>query len=492
METKKKTEKERNNRIVMICHWIESVMIAVTFLLEMLTGQRPVLYGVIILLLALGPVIAELYFWLKDHNTTMIKHLAAMGFGAMYTVIIFTTTNNQLYLYALPMVVLITVYNDKAYMLKIIVAIILENAITVGVGAATGMFGYQNAASAVLQIMAVFLFCIYAYLAASTLEKNNHEQLSSIEDAQNKTEKVLEEVSRNAKFMQEGIQEIHDKVAQLQMASETTKEAMGQVSDGVTDTAEAVQKQLEQTNTIGQRVETVGTATGDIAQRMEQTLSVLAQGKQDVEELVREVETSVQDSAEAAEKLETLNQYITEMNTIVELISGITTKTSLLALNASIEAARAGEAGKGFAVVATEISGLATQTKDATTHITELIGNVAGSIEEVVNVIHNMLEGINREKDTTENTAESFKTIEQHTYVIRDNVDQLKDSVEQLKTANQEIADSVQTISAVSEQVSAHASETLHAEEENMEHLQTITNRAKELLSMTKEQEAEG
>ena len=95
---------------------------------------------------------------------------------------------------------------------------------------------------------------------------------------------------------------------------------------------------------------------------MEQTLSVLAQGKQDVEELVREVETSVQDSAEAAEKLETLNQYITEMNTIVELINGITTKTSLLALNASIEAARAGEAGKGFAVVATEISGLATQS----------------------------------------------------------------------------------------------------------------------------------
>ena len=239
METKKKTEKERNNRIVMICHWIESVMIAVTFLLEMLTGRRPVLYGVIILLLALGPVIAELYFWLKDHNTTMIKHLAAMGFGAMYTVIIFTTTNNQLYLYVLPMVVLITVYNDRAYMLKIIVAIMLENAITVGVGAATGMFGYQNAASAVLQIMAVFLFCIYAYLAASTLEKNNHEQLSSIVDAQNKTEKVLEEVSRNAKFMQGGIQEIHDKVAQLQMASETTKEAMGQVSDGVTDTAEA-------------------------------------------------------------------------------------------------------------------------------------------------------------------------------------------------------------------------------------------------------------
>lgn len=446
METKKKTEKERNNRIVMICHWIESVMIAVTFLLEMLTGRRPVLYGVIILLLALGPVIAELYFWLKDHNTTMIKHLAAMGFGAMYTVIIFTTTNNQLYLYVLPMVVLITVYNDKAYMLKIIVAIMLENAITVGVGAATGMFGYQNATSAVLQIMAVFLFCIYAYLAASTLEKNNHEQLSSIVDAQNKTEKVLEEVSRNAKFMQGGIQEIHDKVAQLQMASETTKEAMGQVSDGVTDTAEAVQKQLEQTNTIGQRVETVGTATGDIAQRMEQTLSVLAQGKQDVEELVREVETSVQDSAEAAEKLETLNQYITEMNTIVELISGITTKTSLLALNASIEAARAGEAGKGFAVVADQIRKLAEDSANSAITSKSLIDK---SISEV-----------QRGSEITEQTAESLNNVIQEMDNIVMAVANIRSASDRQSQSVKEIEKGFETISAVVENNSAAAEET--------------------------------
>ena len=71
-----------------------------------------------------------------------------------------------------------------------------------------------------------------------------------------------------------------------------------------------------------------------------------------------------------------------EMHSIVEIISKIANQTSLLALNASIEAARAGEAGRGFSVVATEISGMATQTKDATGNIAELIQNVSGAIEK--------------------------------------------------------------------------------------------------------------
>ena len=87
-----------------------------------------------------------------------------------------------------------------------------------------------------------------------------------------------------------------------------------------------------------------------------------------------------------------------QMNTIVELIKSIASQTSLLAPNASIEAARAGEAGKGFAVVATEISGMASQTNEATVHITELIENVSTAISEVVEVIYQMISGINEEK----------------------------------------------------------------------------------------------
>ena len=159
----------------------------------------------------------------------------------------------------------------------------------------------------------------------------------------------------------------------------------------------------------------------------------------------------------------------------MEIISKIANQTSLLALNASIEAARAGEAGRGFSVVATEISGMATQTKDATGNIAELIQNVSGAISEVVTVIRQMIDGISSQREGTMRAADSFTAIEDSSYMIVDNLGEMLQIVEALKTANQEIVDSIQTISATTEEVSAHASETLEAEERNREILQKIT-----------------
>mgnify|MGYP000511988719 CR=1 FL=1 len=251
---------------------------------------------------------------------------------------------------------------------------------------------------------------------------------------------------------------------------------MQEVSAGATDTAEHVQNQLEQTHAIQDKVDEVATAVEEIGNSMTLTLKALAEGKQDIEHLASEVEASVDNGTEVyRKKLENLNKYMDEMNSIVELIGGITNQTSLLALNASIEAARAGEAGRGFSVVATEISGMATRTKEATVHITELISNVSNAIMEVVGVVSNMIDGINEEKTGASNAEESFESIEDNTRAIQKNADTLSRSISELQNANKEIIDSIQTISAISQQVSAHAGETMQAEEENLNVMQDVS-----------------
>ena len=87
------------------------------------------------------------------------------------------------------------------------------------------------------------------------------------------------------------------------------------------------------------------------------------------------------------ELIQKLGQESEEIIGIVKVISGISSKTNILALNASIEAARAGEQGKGFTVVAKEIQQLAEQTNSAVESIGNIIRGVVESTGEAVRAI---------------------------------------------------------------------------------------------------------
>ena len=480
MEEKVITDVERNNRTAMRAYIIDTVVMLTFCVLQAATGLQTWLYVLGLSILGLVPAGLELAYWKKDHNTPMIKHFVAIGFAIFYSVALFTAKNNLVFAFVIPMILIVSVYNDVRYSIMINTGTVIESLLIGIIGAKTGLFGYAGSDSAIIQVVIMILVGIYSIMAARTSQRNTEHKVEQIQKVQSQTEAVLQNMKELSNTLKTGIEATYTDLEKLERASDFTKEAMQGVSVGANDTAMAVQDQLLQTEEIQKKVDVVNDANEQIVDSMQQTLSVLKDGNQDMEILVEK-------GADVAEKLQTLDKYMEQMNTIVELIKSIASQTSLLALNASIEAARAGEAGKGFAVVATEISGMASQTNEATVHITELIENVSTAISEVVEVIYQMISGINEEKQSAENTAGSFQSIQNNTLAIQSQVENLTHSVEELKEANRVIMDSIQTISAVSEEVSAHAGETMNAEEENTDTLKKIEQRMKVLVKTVSE-----
>lgn len=482
MEQRINTETARNNRVAMLAHATDAAVMVMFCILQAYAGLQSGIYALLMVILGMGPVVAEYICWRKNPETPAIKHLMAIGFAVFYTVALFTATNNLVFVFVIPMILVISIYNDTRYSLMINTGTVIESLLVAVIGSRTGQFGYAGQDSAIIQVVTMILVGLYSFLASQVLDRNSREKMQNIDESRKETEQLFSDISTLSKELATGIEDLHGDLDSLNTSFGKTKDAMEQVTAGADDTATAVQKQLAQTEAIQKRVEQVNGASDRIAENMEQTLQTLESGNRDVAVLVNMVDASVQNGADVAEKLSMLDKYMEEMHSIVELIGGITSQTSLLALNASIEAARAGEAGKGFAVVATEISGMATQTKDATVHITELIQNVSSAISEVVGVIRQMIAGINEEKQGAANTAESFLAIEKNTFSIQEHVKKLAAEVIELKEANNVIMASIQTISAVSEEVSAHASETMDAEEENSRRLDSVKTKIQGLM----------
>lgn len=84
-----------------------------------------------------------------------------------------------------------------------------------------------------------------------------------------------------------------------------------------------------------------------------------------------------------ATSFEQMQSQVSNINTTLNDISGITKQTDLLALNAAIEAARAGEAGRGFAVVADEVRNLAARTGEFNIDIRKGLADILTSLQDV-------------------------------------------------------------------------------------------------------------
>lgn len=481
------SKEARINKPVMICYLVLGLVIGIAYIGEVFKGNRNLLYSGFVAAVAIIPSVVTAVIYMKDKGSFLIKHISCIGFAVLYSLVMLTTDNPFVFVEVLPMIIVVTLYNDIRLSVLTDFGVLVLNIAQVALFFKNGLYTMENNTQIEIQILSIIVICVFSVYTTMVSNTNSKLELKNMEEQKVLVEKMFEKTRNAAGQMAANIDDINDRASQLKQAMQETQQNMNEINIGSTDTAQTVQNQLEQTENIKKRIENVADGSGAIIESIKNTKNAIDEGSEHIENLVKKVDAAVDSGALVNKELSELDKYMSQMNSIIDIINEITSQTSLLALNASIEAARAGEAGKGFAVVATEISHMADQTQNATVEITGLIKNVSDAIVKVIDVSENMIDMIKGQKDVTGAAADSFRIIDDNSENVYVNSEKLSDSVKELEEANKQIIESISTISAISEEVAAHVNRTSETSNHNVELVEGVNNIAVNLGSLADE-----
>lgn len=126
---KQVSQMERNNRLAIFGHGLECLIIAIAYWAEVFKGDRTVLYALMTTIIGLTPVVLELIAFSRNKESRYVLKILGYGFALFYMFILFTANINLVFVYAFPMYMIISVYSDTKFSLKVCVGATILNLI---------------------------------------------------------------------------------------------------------------------------------------------------------------------------------------------------------------------------------------------------------------------------------------------------------------------------------------------------------------------------
>ena len=264
---------------------------------------------------------------------------------------------------------------------------------------------------------------------------------------------VSGEMSSAANIQSQSMTELNATVDQLSVSVNEIAQNATQLAGVVADTKEDSDK---------------------VEDKMRTTVEVSEKGKADMESVgnaLHNIEISIHNLEEAVDKVGTASGEIVD---IIKLIGDIAEETNLLSLNASIEAARAGEAGRGFAVVASQIGVLAKNSADSVAHITSLINEINGLVDDAVKQAGSSASDIESSADLIHTAVDTFDQIFQN---IQETSHLIEGVVEKINQVDQVATN----VAAISEEQAASSDEILATSESMLQQAKSISKNSEQV-----------
>lgn len=463
------------NKKLLWCYIVISTVLFVAYLVELAKGNRTLGYVCVFSVILLTPLVVSILLYRKNPNSELVRKVAAYGYGVLYAFALWTTVSNLAFTYMLPMLLAISMYQDKKYTLRVGIGGIIVNVVYIVLRFVIGGVDSGEIVNFEIQMAVMLLIVSFSYVTTNTLGIISDYKMHMLETEKEKVDGMLGKIISATDNLCSDIVGINQESKQMADRGENSKLAVAQMVSGASELADTIQRQLQMTENISGLTGEASELIIEIKEQFGETMKITNEGNDNMEELKDASESSMEVGREVNRTMTELTEKTQEAKEILSMIDGITKQTTMLALNASIEAARAGEAGAGFAVVADQIKKLAEQTQKATENISIIVGSLEEQADKAGDSVDSLLSTNENQMELVEQTKVSFDKIKTQINQISGKIDREYTYMEKVNTSNNEINQHVERLSAFSEELLANTENTQELSDQTIQGTESIS-----------------
>lgn len=237
--------------------------------------------------------------------------------------------------------------------------------------------------------------------------------------------------------------------------SKNIQSAVIEIEDGVNKLDSNSGNCMNQMDSLSGKINNVSSNADEIQKLTNITGETISAGISSVQSLTESAESTAEITRNVITSIEELEEKSKSIGHIVSAINEIAEQTNLLSLNASIEAARAGEAGRGFSVVAEEIRKLADQCLASASQISSIVNEIIGKTGQVVEIARQAETVVSSQSGAVEETTASFRHIDELVAQLLGALETIINNVQEMNGARNETLTAIESISDASSKTAA-------------------------------------
>ena len=303
----------------------------------------------------------------------------------------------------------------------------------------------------------------------------------SLSDAIRATSDATADISGGSGVIQEAVGETLSSIGQISVSIDQVSGSLARLNDFIEKSVSSMTEIHYTVNAVeesGERSYTMSETVKNKAGEGVNAVTRVLDGMQSIESSVGQAETTISQLSGKSE----------EIGNITSVITDITQKTSLLALNAAIIASQAGEHGRSFAVVADEIRALAQESATSTEEINRIIEEIQAFIKTTVDHIGSTRQMVDDSVQQGRVMSDSLQQIYDSSVSAMEMSNDIRKSNEEISGAIDSVARSIEELNEMSGQVSRASQEESQGAKSIVVAVENVKAMTEDMVSATKQQ----